>query len=309
MRLEVIVGRALKSISGTNKDPCMFVSLLTKIDAIAKDFVIHGYQQLVQTYSPAIYGLVTLCLIIYGYAVLQGWLTFSLAEVSKRVLTIGFVLVIALDWGIFSRYIYVLFTNSSFTNADSINEAFQQAVMNGIGYGVAIWERGSWQHWFPFFWGGGLILLVWLMIAIAIFELVIAKLGLAMFLVLAPLVIPMLLFKATQEFVVNGWLRHVIGFAFIPIFVTTALALCLLVLADSSSSFQLAIQKDRLEITDTAPYILATIACIGLLLKAAHMAVSFSHGFCTAMTPHIARAATAFRYEMKQFQPNFKKDK
>lgn len=284
----------------------MIVALLNKVDSISQQFVLNGYQQLVNTYSPAIYALASLCVIIYGYAALQGWVSLSLAETSKRVLTIGFVLAFALNWGTFSDYVYRLFTqvpneisgilikaipNSIYDTTGGINSALQQAWYDGFGFVSALWERGGLQNWFPYFWAAAVFVIVLLLVSISLIELIVAKFGLAIFLVLAPLIIPMMLFKATKEIIFDGWLKHLITFAFVPIFVTSALALGLSLLSDSVGTVQQAISADNVSITKIAPYVLFAVVCLGLVIKATHMAASIANGFTTGMSPHLGRAA------------------
>lgn len=296
----------------------MIVELLDKVDRISQQFVFNGYQQLADTYAPAIYGLVALCVIVYGYAVAQGWVSLSLAETSKRLLTVGFVISLALDWGIFSKYVYNLFTNapneissilikaipnSHYSDVSGINSALQQAWYDGISFVAALWDRGDWHHWFPFFWAIVIFLLVLLLVGISLIELIVAKFGLAIFLVIAPLTIPMVLFKATKEVIFDGWLKHLVAFAFVPIFVTSSLALGLTLLSDSVIDIQKAISADILTITATAPYVIYIFVCIGLVVKATHMAASIANGFTAGMTPYVARAVNSIRQEVNKIHP------
>jgi len=296
----------------------MILELLDNIDTISQQFVFNGYQALVNAYAPAIYGLVVLCVIIYGYAVILGWVCLSLAETSKRLLTVGFVLLFALNWGTFSTYIYHLLTeapneiasilvkaipHSNYTDVSGINSALDQTLFDGVGFVSALWERGAWNHLFPYVCGLVIWLLVLLLIGIALIELVVAKFGLAILLVISPLAIPMMLFKTTKEIIFDGWLKHLVGFALIPVFVFSALALGLSALASTVDNMQQAIDADKLSIFDIAPYSIFAVVCIGLLVKATHMATSIANGFAIGMAPHLANAANVVRQELRHFKP------
>tara|TARA_R110000868_G_scaffold223437_1_gene475332 strand:- start:1106 stop:2053 length:948 start_codon:yes stop_codon:yes gene_type:complete len=284
----------------------MIVELLEKTDAISTEFVLNGYQELANAYAPAIYGLVGLSVIIFGYATLQGWVNLSLPETSKRLLTIGFVLELALNWGSFSTYIYNVFTvipsevavyllralpDSHYGSGSSVTAALDQVWTDGVGFSAAIWERGGLQHLFPFLWSFLVMVFIIVLVGIALVELVVAKFGLAIFLVLAPLMIPMMLFKATKEVLFDGWLKHMVTFAFIPIFVTAALVLCLSLLSDSVIDIQEAIKFDSVGLSSAAPYVMFLFICVGLVIKAVHMAASIANGFSVGMSPVVARAA------------------
>lgn len=286
----------------------MIVDLLNKVDEISSGFVIHGYQSLANHYAPDIYALVILSLMVFGYSVATGWISLSLPEVSKRILLVGFVLEFALNWGTFSTYVYDFFTQApneltdkliqsmphSIVIAHGVNGALQQAFYDGIGYGVAIMDQATALHWTPFFCGCAVILLANLLTGIALIEIVSAKLGLSIFLVLAPVIIPTLLFKALKEMLFEGWIKHLITCAFVPIFVTTALALGLSLLANSSTEIASSVKADSINISHMMAYILSMIVCIGLVIKAMHMATSMAGGFAMGMTPYLANKAHSF---------------
>jgi hypothetical protein len=301
----------------------MIVDLLNKVDEIANGFVINGYQNLANHYAPDIYALAILSLIVFGYAVATGWISLSLAEVTKRILLIGMVLEFALNWGTFSKYVYDLFTQAPNDLSDTlinaiphtaiiakgVNGALQQAFFDGVGYGVAIMDQATALHWSPFFCGSAIILLVNLLTGIALIEIIGAKLGLSIFLVLAPVVIPTLLFKALKEMLFDGWVKHLITCAFIPIFVTTALALSLSLLANSSIEIGTSIKADSIDMSHMMAYIISIIVCIGLVIKAIHMATSIAGGFAMGLTPYIANKMNSFnrsRSIKSNYQPAVK---
>ena len=298
----------------------MIVELLEKTDTISAQFVLNGYQELANTYAPSVYGLICLSVIIFGYAIVLGWVNLSLAEIGKRLLTVGFVLSLALNWGTFSNYIYDLFTkvpneisihilkslpNVHYSDIGGINSALDQTWSDGVGFAAAMWERGDWHHWFPYLWACIILLLIILLVGIALIELVVAKFGLAIFLVISPLIIPMMLFRASKEIIFDGWLKHIVTFAFVPVFVTSALALCLTLMSDSVGDIKLAIQADELAISAAAPYAIYLFVCIGLVIKATQMAASIANGFSIGMTPVTARAVGAMRREIDRYRrPN-----
>lgn len=284
----------------------MIVGLLNNMDKLSHTFVFQGYQNLVSAYKPAIEGSVLLSIIVFGYGSLTGWISLSLQEVSKRALLIGFILSFALNWGHFSQFIYTLFTaapneiashlvqsipGNPFTSAGGVNEALQEAWYDLMVFFDAIWDRGSLSSPMPYLWAIMLVAIGLILLAIALIELVIAKFGLAIYLVLAPLIIPMLLFKATKEVLFDGWLRHLVSFAFIPLFITSALTLGLMLMAESDSAIKVAIATDQLTITAIAPHLISSLICIGLMLKATAMAASAAGGFSTHASQWVGNKA------------------
>lgn len=291
----------------------LIVTLLDQVDSISQQFVIHGYQNLVATYASTIYALIGLAVMMFGYGLLQGYVQLSGEEVVKRGLMWGGVLALALNWGNFSTYVYALFTKapnevalhmisampgSTFSSLIDGNTALQQAWSQGIGYAMAVWHIGG----LAWFWAILLFMVVIAFTGIALFELIVAKFGLAIFLVLAPLVIPTFIFRTTKEAIFDGWFRHLVSFAFIPLFIYCALSLGIALLANVKTDIESAIAQNHLTIAAVAPYFMYTLVFIGLLIKSIGMATSMANGFSTGMIHHVANMAMAAKRSLSARQ-------
>lgn len=288
----------------------MIVEILNQVDTITQEFVFNGYQGLVSAYKPAIFGLVILAIIVFGYALLHGFVEMSMAELGKRILLIGFVLTFALNWGTFSSYVYDLCTkapnqiattllqsipNTPFHDQGGVNLALDKYWDSSMFIASQTFAKGGISHWSPFLIGFLMILLTFILAGIALVELIMAKFGLAIFMVLAPLIIPTLLFKATKEALFDGWVKHLITFALIPIFITAGLALGLLLMASVMNNLDSMVEAGTIPtMQQVAPYMLYSIATIGLLMKASVMAVSMAGGFALSMAAGTAALATRF---------------
>jgi type IV secretory pathway VirB6-like protein len=283
----------------------MLLSILQATDNISSTLVINGYAQLVSAYKTAILSLAGLVITVYGYAIVNGFAELSMAQFGKRVLLISFALAFALHWDLFSTYIYDLFTKapdqiavhvlnaipgSHYSDRDSVYGALQDAFDDGLKFGTSAWDRGGKLDFIPYLWA----ILIWLITfgisGVALLELVIAKLGLAIYLVLAPLAIPMVLFSATKSAIFDNWTRHLLGFALVPIFVMAAVTLTLLLFNKILGNINGSIGQDVLNIGVLTPYILCGIINIALLTRAAMMATSMAGGISTS----IGQAATGW---------------
>ncbi len=288
-------------------------NLLSQVDSITNQFVFQGYQNLAAAFTPAITALIVLSVIILGYASLQGYVAISLREVSKRILTIGFILVFALDWGNFSSYIYNVFTqvpneiasellptlqNNSVTDATSVNVSLQKALNDGFYFVKATWEQGSTSNVLPFLSSicmAGL-LITW--IGFALIELIVAKFGLAIYLVLAPVIIPLFLFQYTKNLIFEGWLKHLVIFSFIPIFITAAITLGLTLLQLISTDTQQAVTAHTLNLMSVVTYLIYSFICIGLIKKATWMASAIAHGFTTSASHYLDNTAALMKGQL-----------
>ena len=118
----------------------------------------------------------------------------------------------------------------------------------------------------------GIILWVfgYLIVGIGLFEIILAKVMLAVLFVFTPLLVLFCYFKPFQS-IFDRWLGAIIGFALLQLFVTATLTLAL------SLAYWwvgLHIGESALHIGSygTLPIVIVGIICIGLVLKAAHLA-------------------------------------
>lgn len=287
----------------------LIIDTLSQVDSITTQFVFDGYQNLVTTYSSAIYGLVALSVITFGYASLQGWVNLSLQEIGKRTLIIGFVLTFAMHWGKFSDDIYSLLEKApdqivshivtaipGMENKAKTEEALQEAFSEGMNFVKATWDRGSATNLAPFWWSMLLFILLMLLVGIALIELCFAKFGLAIFLVMAPLIIPCFLFESTKGIIFDGWIKHLVTFSLMPIFIITTLSLGLMLMSSSGATITHDIQNDLLTFEDLVPYELYGLITIGLLINASLMAASMAGG----MSMGISQWAQDLAFNAKQ---------
>jgi hypothetical protein len=85
-----------------------------------------------------------------------------------------------------------------------------------------------------------------------------------------------------------------VTFAFIPIFITCALAIGIILMAKISQEMHGLIAANKpISLTQLAPYALCSIATIGLLIKASFMASSMANGFATGSANHFGRIGAA----------------
>jgi type IV secretory pathway VirB6-like protein len=272
----------------------VITDFLTQTDRIIHHFVFNGYQALASHYQPMIISLVVISIALVGWGVLSGWLTLSIAELTKRALTIGFVLALALQWDIFAEFVYNVITCGPQEIASQvvgslgggdINTGVEDILTKGMDVAANTWRAGSYNNWLPYFYAIAIIILTFLIGALGLLEIIAAKFGMAIFLVLAPLIIPLYLFKATKEAIFDGWLKHLITFAFVPIFVALVLTITVLLMKYTIGNIQHVMDvRSALDMRVLLPYGLGSFVCIGLQWRVSHMAVSIAGGISASIT-------------------------
>jgi type IV secretion system protein VirB6 len=284
----------------------IILALLNQVDSVSHQFVFQGYQQLAHYATPIVIALITLSIITLGYATLLGWVTLSLREVAKRVLMIGFVVTFSLNWGTFSGYIYAVFTHlpddiagqlltaMSTHNGGtptSVNQALQHTFYQTMSHVKVLWEQGGVSNPLPYVYSLVMVGLLLLLVGFALVELVVAKFGLALMLVLAPVMIPLWLFAATKSLVGEGWLRNMVTFALLPTLIAVVLSLVLLLFATVVSHTEQATLAGHMALGDIVPYLLYALVGIGLLRKTSLMASNMAGGMATLASHWLDNAA------------------
>jgi type IV secretion system protein VirB6 len=260
------------------------VSLLTQVDLLLKNFVFDGYTALSNTLTAPLTALSTLYIVFFGMSILIGKKKATMGEFIVAVLKIGFVTVAVTNWGFVSKYL-VGFINGAvgqlgdalisaspihIPGADGIDGALQMTLIQFTQLGSKLFNTGGFSNfggWFEgtIIWGFGYAL-----VAVSLFEIILAKVMLAVLFVFTPLMALFNYFKIFQT-VFDKWVGAIVGFALLQLFVTATLALAL-----SISYWWLAahMAETALQIGNygTLPIIIIGVVCLGLVFKAASLA-------------------------------------
>lgn len=285
----------------------IIVNILTQVDQICKQFVLNGYKSLVTAYTPSIMGLASLTLAVLGYATSLGYISTPMPELIKKSLQIGFILTFSLLSSYFVDYIYNLVTmapdqiaaklilslpDTTYSDKNSVAVALQHAFHEGNSVASKVIRTSSVYNLGPLLWGSIIHIIVFLIAIFALIELIVAKFGLAILLVLTPLFLPMLFFSATKSALFDGWLRQVLSYALIPLFVLCTLAVILQLMHSALVELQKVSQADSLTIIVFAPFILYGTVGIGMLYRAAAIASSIAGGVADGMAGNINKVAS-----------------
>ncbi len=262
--------------------------LFTELDLLLNHYVFQGYHALA-SYLKAPLGLaVILYIVLLGLSITQGWVKLSMSNLVKSSIKLAIVYMAAMNWGWFAHTVVDLINQGSGQIGDvlisatpvplphfagtGINGAMQSVMIEFTKIGAWVWDRGSWHNWGPYLtgaliWGFGYALLL-----VAVFELVLAKIMLAILFATAPLFVGFTLFKPTHPFF-DRWLGACVGFGLVMIFVSSMLALALSmiqwVIAGTYASHAIG-----LSLVGFVPVMLVGFMGVGIILKSAHLAQS-----------------------------------
>lgn len=257
---------------------------LNEIDLLLKNYVYTGYQAISDYLRVPLGIIVTIYLVIFGYSIAMGWLKISMGNFVKAAFKIGLIYVAVTEWSWVSEYLIGFINNViggvgdalitaspiNIPNIDGIDGAMQLTLIQFTRLGSTIFSGGGLSNWGAYFEG----MLVWgfgyALVGIGLFEIILAKVMLAVLFVFTPLITLFCLFKPFQS-TFDRWLGAIVGFALLQLFVTATLALGLSLAYWWLSAHQV---ESAIHIGNygTLPIIIIGIICIGFVLKAAQLA-------------------------------------
>lgn len=209
---------------------------LSASDAVTEQFLSQIYPSLANEINPLIYVLAILYWALYGYKIYAGHEALSWNDVLAKVLMTTFVFA-ALEWNGIASDIYYAFASFMEGTAATIMAGESSTSMLGALYNNVGRIASSLQSVNPYqlgvlLLGLGMFLLNCLLLAVAICYLTVAKLGLALTMLLLPIFLGFLLFPVSRQWFMN-WLSSMLNFTFIYILVITIVRIGFVIFGDA----------------------------------------------------------------------------
>lgn len=205
--------------------------LLLNVDKQVNEYIFSGYHAVAQAFS---WPLTTLLIIYFaglGWLVIRALVPLTPLAVAWHMLKAAFIFAFALQWDYFSYFFVTFFLHGTDRLLGAVLGALQypqspQTITDGL---AKAWETGT--NVFANVWrmagatsvlGTLLGLLGYLtiigVVGMALFYIVTAKIAISVLLVLAPIILPMYLWRGTQE-IFNGWLRLLVQWLVAPLLI------------------------------------------------------------------------------------------
>jgi len=263
--------------------------LLGNIDAIILGFIQGSFGNLTPIVSILWTSMFIIFIAFYGYkTIISG--RFALSELWVHCFKIIAVFVLATQWDAFSIFILDVVTNmpsdiagqmisgasggsSDIANANtSLGSFYEQSmtvsttISEGAGWSVSI-ITASWA----------IRLCALALVAYALMLIALAKIAVAVLLAVGPIFILMLIFMQTKS-LFEGWLRTLLNYALIPIFVYGILSLLLTLLVQPLAELESNASVTSQVMTYVAPFMLISIVSILLLSQVMNLSSGISGG-------------------------------
>jgi len=269
----------------------LLTTILDQTDKVIKSFVFDGYYSLVTYLMPVAITLTALMVVGFGFAIMRGMIQTPISHVMNIALKYAVVFCLATKWSFFSEMIYVIFTDgpneltgaimnkASFKwtlfKSHNVNGALQEGLNQGMEKTAEIYRMGSWKNFSPYIVGTLSLISVILICGSSMGMLVLAKAGLGVCLVLAPIFLLCFMFESTKS-ITEKWMQHMIGFALMPVGIHCVLMLILTLM--DNTLVQLS-SGGQVTIATGGAYVLLSIISIPLLLQVKSLIASIASGF------------------------------
>ena len=275
----------------------IILDLAQKIDVITQSFVFNGYKAMSEALAKPIGTLCVLFIILTGYSILRGLIKTPMDEFIKVSIRIGVVYMFAMNWDEFSYYFLGIFVDGASQlggvmmkaahittqgGGKGVNGGLQSVFTEVIQVGTWALKKASIRNYGP--WITGMIIYISgiAVVGLAFFEILLAKLMLAICMSTAPLFLTFTLFDKTRSYF-DKWLGTLAGFAFLLVFVSTVVGICMdvvhWVIAPLYSS-----QATEINVTDWIPLFFVAVLSVLAILEVTGVAKGIGGSCSTSST-------------------------
>jgi type IV secretion system protein VirB6 len=284
MAAAIVGGGVMFATCTAPHDLGMIRALLNNVDCNVRLVTEGGYQALSAPDSQlasALTAAMTIYVAVLGFRLLLGMAPLRVGDLTMTAIKLGAVLALATNWPTYQQVVFDALFHGPEQLAASMTAAIQPAdsllrgnPFDGLQIGFDQMQAGA--SFFtrisspvaspltggPAFAGLALNLASYLAIFTTVGLVLTAKIVLGLLLAFGPLFIGFLLFDSTHG-IFEGWLRAVLGFAFLPLFATLALVMQLAFLAPYLQSLAQAVASGQPNLSiATAVLILTLVAAM-----------------------------------------------
>lgn len=269
--------------------------LILNVDSIILLFVQGSFGK----FSVAVEILWRLMFIIFiawfGYKVIISG-KFSANDLVVNIMKIIIILAVATQWDTFFLIVYNLVTDLPSEIAGSLIQAASDSLgdssvnsIDNANIGLSLYydrsltitehvlEGASWYDFGIYLYAGAITLVALIFSSYAAMLIIISKLSVAILLAVGPVFILMLMFKNTQS-LFEGWLRTLLNYALLPIFVYAVLAFFLILAEMPLQNLENNASVNAALLTAMAPFLFISVVGIMIMHMTMNKAASITGG-------------------------------
>ncbi len=274
--------------------------ILTQVDQVTLGYTAKAYQAIVSSHMTELRLMLVIYIAFFGIAVLQGMLSMSLRDASKHILKALIIFQLATNWGSFTTFFYNVFTSgpekltTALIGGTKPTEQLEEVFVTGVEAARNINRKAGTFDVAQIVLAVLVLLGTVFMTGIALFLLILSKMGLAILLSIAPVFLAMALWKSTQG-LFQGWINYLVNYAMIPVITFAMLGLILAIMKDPVNTIKQS--GENLTMVTIIPYLLMGAISILLFSQVLRIASSLGGGIALstmgALSRYVGGPATA----------------
>jgi len=269
--------------------------LINEIDSLILSFVQGAFGSLIPTVQVLWRLMFIVFIAVFGYKVIISG-RFNAPDLIVNCIKIIVLLCIATEWDTFCLLVYNMVTDlpadlagqiiqgaasiipsSAAADEATANTALSLFYDRSMEVSAKLLQGAGWNNFGLYFYACVIWLGSILFTGYAAMLIILAKIAVALLLAVAPVFILLLIFANTKN-LFEGWLRTLLNYAIIPIFVYALLALLLTLAESPLKAMEENIGPDGAVITYIAPFIFVSFVSVMLLAQIMNIAASITGG-------------------------------
>lgn len=274
--------------------------ILTKVDQVTLGYTAKAYQAIVSAHMTELRLMLVIYIAFFGLAVLQGMISMSLRDASRHILKALIIFQLATNWGSFTTFFYDVFTSgpekltTALVGGTKPTDQLEDVFITGVEAARNINRKAGTFDVAQIVLAVLVLIGTVLMTGMALFLLILSKMGLAILLSIAPVFLAMALWKSTQG-LFQGWINYLVNYAMIPVITFAMLGLILAIMKDPINTIKQS--GENLTMVTIIPYLLMGAISILLFSQVLRIASSLGGGIALssmgALSRYVGGPATA----------------
>ena len=274
--------------------------ILMQVDQVTLDYTAKAYQAVVSAHMSELRLMLVIYVAVFGIGVLQGMIPLTLQQVCKHILKALIIFQLATNWGTFTTFFYNVFTSgpdklsAALLGGNAPTQQLEDVFTVGVNAAAHIFIKAGTFDLAQILLAVLVIIGTVVMVGVALFLLVFAKMWLPLPLSIAPIFLIFALWKSTQG-LFQGWINYLVHYAMIPVITYAVLGLALQLMKAPLNEIKAA--GENLTMATITPYLLmgaiTTLLCSQILKIAASLGGGITLSAMGAFTRYVSRPTSS----------------
>lgn len=278
-------------------------TFFNQIDQAIGTFVFDGYSRLVGALQPTLRALLIIVIALGGGALLLGWIEAPLRSLLKQGLCVLFIYSLATQVAVVAPLLTDVFVNGPAevssalmgvkgNNAQQINGQLDSLWDQGVRAASSAAAQGGISDLSAYAFALGLLIATIAMVGYAAFLIALAKIALAVLMVLTPVFAPFAWFSSTRR-LFDGWLSQTVNFALVPVLVYAVLAIVGSIAQQAETAMAVeAGSASGLSVSTVAPFLFICLIAFLFLVQVTGISSAIAGGISIGGAGMALRSAT-----------------